>query len=494
MADNSNSVVNNSNLTVNSNSVVNVVVTHQGLVLDYKHLLDHLDKFIITRSKKVGKKEFVKTINLYKIIGDKIIIPKFSGLTKILNGCQFKTVPLMGKTITDCSFELDLYDYQEVIYNHFMENIFNERRLNINAASGVLVLGTGLGKTRTSLSFIEPIGKKTLILLPNKTGLQDWIDAVKEAYPKLDLGFNYSTKKTDGDIVIMTAGCATKNKITVDKVEVDRAEYFKQFGFVIIDEIHSWVSETRREIFWHVMNQYVLGLTATPDEDAEQLDEIYYKHVGIPIIAKDLPGFNTESTKWKGEVKAIHYHCEKQYAEQLKNCMDSPDVVALEKQLVRDPRRNQLCIDEILAIKNRNVYVFAEHHKMLDTIGEMLTAAGIPEYSGTKLPVSWTKLTGESNSGYKLTAEKDVNIILTTYNYSKQSLNIMKMDAMVMCSPRKNKLNQIIGRITRKGSDIAKVRLIVDIIDESVILGHQHKKRKEVYKNKEFVVTDVNVR
>ena len=60
------------------------------------------------------------------------------------------------------------------------------------------------------------------------------------------------------------------------------------------------------------------------------------------------------------------------------------------------------------------------------------------------------------------------------------------MTALVLVTPRRNGMRQIIGRILRRGSDENIVRQIVDIVDVCTVLKGQFAERKKIYKERKY--------
>jgi superfamily II DNA or RNA helicase len=95
------------------------------------------------------------------------------------------------------------------------------------------------------------------------------------------------------------------------------------------------------------------------------------------------------------------------------------------------------------------------------------------------------------------TSEQTVNIartkskvIFTTYSYCAVGVSITSMSALILASPRKSNLQQITGRIERRGGDINKERVVYDIVDQLSPLNKQYHTRKLVYKNKEYIIEE----
>ena len=75
-------------------------------------------------------------------------------------------------------------------------------------------------------------------------------------------------------------------------------------------------------------------------------------------------------------------------------------------------------------------------------------------------------------------------LILTTYQYSSTGVSIVKMNSLVLATPRRNGLEQIIGRIYRLSGDQNIERVIVDIVDNRTCLKSQFYDRKKIYDKK----------
>ena len=84
---------------------------------------------------------------------------------------------------------------------------------------------------------------------------------------------------------------------------------------------------------------------------------------------------------------------------------------------------------------------------------------------------------------------------MTTYPYSSTGVSIDKMDSLILATPRKSKMTQILGRIFRLGGDQSVKRFIVDIVDNKITLKSQYSARKKVYTNMDAIdgITDVVV-
>ena len=91
------------------------------------------------------------------------------------------------------------------------------------------------------------------------------------------------------------------------------------------------------------------------------------------------------------------------------------------------------------------------------------------------------------------TIDRKARVVLTTYGYSRRAVSLDDMTAIVLASPRRNGLTQILGRVLRRNSDTGVLREVVDIVDWGTKLKSQKDTRAQVYAAKGFPVEIVQV-
>jgi superfamily II DNA or RNA helicase len=120
---------------------------------------------------------------------------------------------------------------------------------------GVIVLPTGAGKTIAAISAIAALGVATLILVPTRILLDQWIRAIEACWPH-PVG-----RLGDGDHHIAPITVSTyASAITSAPRMGDR------FGLVIVDEAHHVGAWCPREVLEMLVAPARLGLTATPPD------------------------------------------------------------------------------------------------------------------------------------------------------------------------------------------------------------------------------------
>jgi superfamily II DNA or RNA helicase len=468
---------------------------------------DLIKKLTISHVSFIGKDKYVKNLPLYKKIttaqGIFWLVSRFVDLESILLVSSIKITKknkiLAGKDIYPIKFSpcIDLYENQQKAMDFLMRNIYSEKKIKQGSAACIFVLDTGLGKTYIGGALIELSKKKTLIIVPKSSPIKEWTDMLEQNFPELDIGqYHSKAPKTDGDIVIMTIDSALNDKFTwiskQDKKSVKTSlsynQYFQQFGTVIFDEIHNYTTSKRHEIFWRTNFQYSIGLTATPDERADGMDPVASAHVGKIIRAIEIPGFEVEEIKWKGNVKAIRYNGPPEYTIKYTNKKNWVSTKKMCDQFIADPYRNKLLLEEIKKLyrEGKYIFVFSERRDYLLTLQEKLAEQNLE--SG-----EMQTLMGGATYEEDLQARTNAKIILITYGYGIEGISIPRMDAIVFATPRRRKMRQTIGRILRRSGNPSITRQIIDIIDENTTLKSQFNTRKQVYTEKDFPIQESSV-
>jgi superfamily II DNA or RNA helicase len=484
---------------------ITILITMRGLLIrekDFLSIPELKNKLQVTHTTKLGKKTFTQTMHLYRrvMFGNSAhyLIARFA--LQDWTNFVYKNCQSAGEDIDSERFTpgIDLLESQQVTFDHLLQKVYSTRMLKSGFASCIFVMDTGLGKTYMGGAFIEYHRKKTLIIIPKMIAAKTWFDMLTNHFPDLEIGQYHSQAiKTDGDVVLMTINSAIKNQfIWISKVNKQITEivlpyqkYFEKFGAIIYDEVHNYPTLKRQEIFWRANFQYVLGLTATPDERSNGMDAVTKAHVGPIIRAKDIPGFSVQEIKWKGTVKAISYYGPPEYTQRHVNREGWTDTAKTCEQFIADPYRNTLLLKEIRKLyeAGKHIFVFAERREYLKYLRTKLLQEHLlslmPEDEEVQTIMGGITREEESDAADR------ADVILITYGYGMESLSISKMDAIVFATPRRNKMRQTLGRILRRNGDVTITREIIDIIDENTTLKSQFTTRKKVYKEKNFSIT-----
>ena len=149
---------------------------------------------------------------------------------------------------------------EEVTLRERQFTVFEDMRdfLEEGGKEGYIKLPTGAGKTVIFSEFIEAIGVKTLIVVPTKLLVEQTEGKLEEFAEDLDVGKIYSEAKKHGkDVTIITYQSLVK-KLEDGTLNPD------DYRCLILDEVHTALSEKRSDAVGKFNKAIKLGFTATP--------------------------------------------------------------------------------------------------------------------------------------------------------------------------------------------------------------------------------------
>lgn len=474
----------------------------------------------IDRTTKIP--QITKLYNLVKAGNTKIIeLPRFTFHQLVSSTCS-KNSPI---TTVDIDLpkhkSIDTLDYvgksnpnQQIVVKHIVENVFGSN----DGVSGVtLKLLAGLGKSYCAMDIISKMKMKTLIVVPNTYLLDQWVNLLKEYFPQTTIGTLYGKQKLDGDIIVgiintvselksfphtekkplPNVGLKVKYTKAIREIQVD--DILKTVGLTIFDESHMYVSKEFRKVFRRIWSRYTLGLSATPDIREDKLDIIHQMWLGPILDAEKLDGFNTAQDSFQSDVKMIEYHALNEHAKfsiREDGMIDYSTIVAA---IISDPNRNKIIIDEIVKLmqQDRYVFVFSDRRSHLESLYQLLEqkCIDIEIASQLELPESEKKiiLYGGSSEETIGKAKTLSTVVFTTYAYSSTGVSITRLNSLVLTTPRRSNMKQIINRVFRLGSDQSIKRIIVDIVDAKFPIKQQVRERIKAYKERGSVIVKSKV-
>lgn len=421
--------------------------------------------------------------------------------------CLFTTAGVMGISHTsppikiNLTMKLSLIENQKLICDELSNRIFTDLNISKGLAGCVLNLQAGKGKTFVAAEMISRLKLKTLFITLNTALVKQALEDFEKCFGSVAGKFTKDTKTKKAaaqpDISIIIINSALKQP----------PEFFAQFSFIVIDEIHEMCAEARREIFWIAQRHAMLGLSATTNERKDGLDIIYEKLCGEIVYAEAIELKHKEQQRslfeqeqrehseqreqqqiFKGEVKVINYYGPDDKTRNLSHPNTGKIFVPyIITQFFEDEERIALIISELRELLKMDyyVYMFCSDREPLNKLKSILEkelsiAVSAPEL-GTAPKTSLGMLMGGVKDDEISQVKTDSRVILITYGYGSTGISIIKMTAIIFVSPRKAKMKQIIGRILRKGSDPTILRRVVDIVDARTVLKHQFKERMIAY-------------
>jgi superfamily II DNA or RNA helicase len=443
---------------------------------------------------------YTKKVLGYQIPNLALMLPRFGGLEYLKSyrnvkyTYKLKKLPPPKNTF---KWRGAFRNNQTIIAKKILNGRFSNARARQLQAGAIVNLEAGQGKSYLAAGLIEPFCTKTLVVCHNTTIMRQWVNLLKQAYPENSVGIYYGKHHDAGcDITVGIINSLLMDEMVVDKSDkkkVTPGVFFNQFGFVIIDEVHLFSSKGRSDIYSRLRARYVLGLSATPDENAP-MDTINTWGCGSIIRAEDLPGYTVKEIPFKGKVTRVAYTSPTEYSAIILN--ETTDMISHSKminQMCDDPYRVHLIVKLIFELKSMNkfIFVFADRRSYLATIKEHMQIFNIASVDllNSDDESHVMQLMGGASDEDLDNARANATIILTTYQYMGTGASIPKMDAIVLATPRKRKSKQYAGRIFRLGSNYESEREIFDIVDTATYMKGQYNIRKKYYVEKGFPIT-----
>jgi len=503
------SIIIGTNYIPNPNSEDVIPITKSGAFINFNDLNNDM-----TMIKRVENYFTIKTMQLFgsykqskrcKVdkVKKRIIIPRF-GIFDIIS--HTKKFPSMSTYTTisqikpgndpDKPFEwkIDFYNNnQRIITEHILKHNYSKERLHKGSAGLILNLEAGQGKSYIAAYLISKIQKKTAIILHSTSLIEQWKKVLTTCFGSdISIGEYYSKKKVDGDIVIFIIDSAMSGTFKVGNTELSALEYYNRFGFIVFDECHMYANNYAGRIFKIAQAPYMLGLSATPDENANGFDPLVWWEIGPVLVAKNIPGYENINNNFKGRVHHIMYYGPSEYTRLLKNeTTDIVNIAGTINMVCNDPYRDNLVVDCIMdAIQAKHsIFVFADRREYLEKLRLLLHQKSI-ESDIMVDENDYMRIVGGIKPDHLEKAEQKASVIFSTYQYLSTGKSIPRMTALILATPRKAKIKQFIGRIFRLGSDENIQRDIYDITDMKVVLKGQYSARKKYYMAMGYTIID----
>lgn len=530
-------------------------ITYRGLELKKNDIVDKyqmtgykklLKKFVIRYKSPIGT-FYIEKKN-YTVKDNTLILPRFA--SEDLRKCN------IINNISNCILDGHNIDFlymgeptynQQIVIDYIFNNIYTESNKTKGLCGLTLNAQAGSGKTFLAMNIINKLKLKTLIIVPNTYLLNQWVELLSKFFPNNKIGQYYGKKKEDGDIIVSIINslvndeyifdeviisdiicdnikcnniakynfedeskpifctkhkCKNMIKIRNQKVTKNYIEFFNEFGFVILDESHIYCTDSFKIVYNRFQSTYMLGLSATPDERNNKCDIISHLNIGKVLKADDIEGYKKDNTKFNASVTLLRYNAPDEYVNTHIN--ETTKMICVPKiieDIVNDPYRNQLIIDQLIELFNLklNIFVFSERRSHLEHLYELFNTTIKKNSDNTNIDSNLSipelninnniVLYGNSSDDDIDTAKNNSNIIFTTYAYSSTGISINRMTALILTTPRRSKSVQIIGRIFRL-NDINndEERIIIDLIDNKSVLKNQLYERMKAYKERDCII------
>ena len=411
-----------------------------------------------------------------------------------------------GQNLNDnMRWQATLRPNQIAIVQHLNDVVFADERAHVGGGGCILKLEAGFGKSFIAAKLIHLIGKKTAIVVHSISMLDQWQKVIAACYgDTLSVGKYYGAKKIDGDVVILVINSASNAEFEIveqgKKKMIPAQEYWAQFGFIVWDEVHLYANRTGGRAITRASATFMLGLSATPDENLSGFDPAVWWGCGPVVDAMELAGVEIEAVQFSAVVHKISYAGPPTFTRRLINRYTGTcEMAATINMICEDARRSQVILNCINDCIRRNLYtfVFAGRRGYLEDLRQLLISSRrtLPEHVSHVITdeKEFVRLVGGAKAADMQEAEQTSRVIFTTYAFFGVGRSIPKMTGCVLATPRRNKMRQYIGRILRRGSDLTTVRHIYDIVDSNLSIKGQWSTRRLYYIEKEFEIEPVTV-
>ncbi len=241
------------------------------------------DSFLIKNLKHNPKKryEYRAPPHLFSLICEHFKNEGFEIQTDIL-----KRPILSDLYRTKIRSSIKLRGYQQESYDLFFKN----------KGRGVIVLPTAAGKTVIGLKIIEGLQQKTLVVVPTKNLLYQWIESLTK-YTSL-------TKDMIGQLGDKIKEIKEITVTTYDSARLNINLLRKEFSLLVLDECHHSVAEETTKVLEGFPAKHRLGLTATPERTDER-ESILFHLIGPKIAVTRASELSKQGYVAEFELKTI---------------------------------------------------------------------------------------------------------------------------------------------------------------------------------------------
>lgn len=407
-------------------------------------------------------------IPVYRLTKNNIIVPKFFAQEE-LGGVGGAIAVKYGRVQPAAlAFKGSLRRYQQEMMDQVLPAV-QER------GGGLISMPCGAGKTTVALYIASQLKLKTLIVVHKSFLMNQWIERIQQFLPEASIGrVMGKTFEIEGkDIVIgMLQSLSMKD---YDPRTFDH-------GLTIIDECHHISSRVFSQALFKINSPHMIGLSATPYRK-DKLDRVFNWFVG-PLI------YNLDK-------KNVDFAQVQQYFFTTKHSLfrsvfrrgsKNFNTALMITNLTQIEERNDMIVGAVAGLEEgRKVLVLSdriEHLKLL----ERLLLASIPSLADN---IGYY-IGGMKEAKLKISEEK--RVILATYAYACEGLDIKGLDTVLLTTPRST-IEQSIGRILRNEHlhDYNYRPLIIDFIDNLSPFNGYFFVRNRIYLEKNFDIKKIDV-
>lgn len=329
----------------------------------------------------------------------------------------------------------------------------------VRAREGVIQAPTGSGKTVVAAALAARLKTPTLILVHTSVLLEQTAERIRDF-----LGVEPGR---------VGGGAESWDTVTVAMVQTllrrDLAPVRDRFGLVILDEAHHCPAETFKSVVQRFAARVRIGLTATPTRK-DRLHPVLFDVVG-PIVHRVAP----RTLVAAGSIAPSQViEVTTAFRGIFRN-----NYGALINRLVRDPKRNALILDAVVAHRGSRALVLSERVRHCETLTAALVALGIPA------EVLTGRMSRDARDGVVARfVEGRTEVLVSTPAMVGEGFDLPAIETVFLTVPNGNvaKTTQVLGRALRPHAGKVAGR-IVDFVDAEVsLLANQYRRRARVYR------------
>lgn len=328
--------------------------------------------------------------------------------------------------------------------------------------------------TVCALYIVAVLKRKTLIIVHKDFLLNQWRERIAMFLPSARVGtFKAKTLDVrDKDIVIGSLQ-------SLSMKDFDACDLFGDVGLVCIDECHRTGAEVFSKVYKKINARHTLGLSATVSRK-DGMSKVFKWHIG-DVVYKAQAASEDEVHVYMSEFREEPARGQAGYGRELVLFNGKPNMAKMINILCDHAPRLEFtvgCIDELLKREpERKVLVLSDRRSQLHAFEKRLVELGydVGFYYGGMRPE-------------ELKSSEERQILLATYAFCAEGLDVPKLDTLVLASP-KSDIIQSVGRILReKPKNRTRLPIVIDIVDRYSIFGAQAKKREKYYESKSFKI------
>ena len=435
--------------------------------LFYRDEIENLKKDLIMKPNinfSLGDVE-EKTFNIYHETDKIIYIPRYYGLQKFGNP-QIDKLGIHQQKRENLKFQGKLRDQQLVPVKNFLEAANNPLK-----RGGIISVPCGFGKTIMSVYIACELKVKTLFVSHKDFLNQQFRDTVSQFVPSACIG---KIKQSKVDVENKDIVIASLQSLAMRDYNID---IFKEFGFVIIDEVHHMGAEVFSRAFQKMNAPVILGLSATLNRK-DGMRRVFENFIGKSVYKLQ------KNEKITVNVQ-IHKYFDTDISYSAKRVLwnGKPNVAAMINNICSFENRTLFIIDLIKDVlkneKDRKFLILSERRNHLTKIETELQNKDISQDIGYYVG-GMTK--------DKLDISSNKQIILATYQMAAEGMNIPSLNTVIFASPISD-IQQSIGRILREKPNERKyIPLCIDIWDEFSVFKNKGFTRIKYYEKNGYDV------